>query len=76
MGDPSACFGVLDDDNRQVLRIEADACLPVRRVIRVVGQLEESRDLPSMIRAGNGPEVIRPSLDTWCKDRTITLAFA
>jgi len=68
-------LNVLDDYNRQVLRIEADTCLPARRVIRVLEQLEESRGLPSMIRVDNGPEFISQSLDMWCKDRNITLAF-
>jgi len=68
-------MNVLDDYNRQVLRIEADTCLPARRVIRVLEQLEESRGLPSMLRVDNGPEFISQSLDAWCKDRKITLAF-
>jgi len=68
-------LNVLDDYNRQVLRIEADTCLPARRVIRVLEQLEESCGLPSMIRVDNGPEFISHRLDTWCKDRKITLAF-
>ena len=68
-------LNVLDDYNRQVLRIAADTCLPARRVIRILEQLEESRGLPSMIRVDNGPEFISQSLDTWCKDRKITLAF-
>jgi putative transposase len=68
-------LNVLDDYNRQVLRIEADTCLPARRVVRVLEQLEESRGLPSMIRVDNGPEFISQRLDTWCKDRNITLAF-
>ena len=68
-------LNVLDDDNRQVLRIEADTCIPARQVIRAPKQLEESRGLPSMIRVDNGPEFISQSLDAWCKDRKITLAF-
>ena len=72
--DRSVCFGVLDDYNQQVLRIEADTCLPACRVIRVLEQLEESRGFPSMIRVENGPEFISQRLDTWCNDRKITLA--
>jgi putative transposase len=68
-------LNVLDDYNRQVLRIEADTRLPARRVIRVLEQLEESRGLPSMIRVDNGPEFISQRLDTWCKDRKIRLAL-
>jgi len=74
-GRPFRMLNVLDDYNRQVLRIEADTCLPAQRVIRVLEQLEESRGLPSTIRVDNGPEFISQCLDRWCKDRKITLAF-
>ncbi len=68
-------LNVIDDFNRQVLRIESDTSLPALRVIRVLEQLEESRGLPEMIRVDNGPEFISHKLDAWCKDHNITLAF-
>lgn len=68
-------LNVIDDYNRQVLRIEAGTSLPALRVIRVLEQLEESRGLPAMIRVDNGPEFISHKLDAWCKDRGITLAY-
>ena len=68
-------LNVIDDYNREVLRIEADTCLPALRVIRVLEQLEQSRGLPSMLRVDNGPEFISHKLDAWCKERKITLAF-
>jgi len=68
-------LNIIDDFNRQVLRIETDTSLPAMRVIRVLEQLEESRGLPQMIRVDNGPEFISHRLDVWCKDRNITLAF-
>ena len=68
-------LNVVDDYSWQVLRIEADTCLPARRVTRALEQLEESRGLPSMIRVDNGLEFISQRLDRWCKDRKITLAF-
>lgn len=68
-------LNIIDDFNRQVLRIETDTSLPAMRVIRVLEQLEESRGLPQMIRVDNGPEFISHRLDVWCKERKITLAF-
>lgn len=68
-------LNVIDDYNRQVLRMEADTSLPSLRVIRVLEQLEESRGLPTMIRVDNGPEFISHKLDAWCKERKITLAY-
>ena len=66
-------LNVLDDYNRQMLRIEpvlhieADTCLPARRVIQVLEQFEESRGLSSTLRVDNGPEFISRRFDTWCK---------
>ncbi len=68
-------LNVVDDFNRQVLRIETDTSLPSERVIRVLEQLKESYGLPGMIRVENGPEFISNKLDAWCKDNKITLAF-
>lgn len=68
-------LNVLDDFNRQVLRIETDTSLPALRVIRVLEQLKEVRGLPNMIRVDNGPEFISHRLDAWCKDHKITLAY-
>jgi len=67
-------LNVLDDYNRQILRIEGDTCLSAQRVIRAFEQLEESRERPSMLCVDNA-EFISLSLDTWCKDRKITLAY-
>jgi len=68
-------LNILDDFNRQVLRIETDTSLPSRRVIRVLNQLEESYGLPDMIRVDNGPEFVSHKLDAGCKERKIILAF-
>lgn len=61
-------LNVLDDYNREVLRMEPDTSLPALRVIRVLEQLKECRGVPRMIRVDNGPEFISAKLDCWCKD--------
>ena len=43
---------VIDDFNREVLRIEIDTSLPSRRLVRVLEQLE--RGLPDVLRTDNG----------------------
>ncbi len=68
-------LNVIDDYNREVLRIETDTSLPALRVIRVLEQLKESRGLPAMIRVDNGPEFVSHKLDAWCKDHKVTLAY-
>lgn len=68
-------LNILDDYNRQVLRIEADTSLPALRVIRALDQLKETRGLPQMLRVDNGPEFISRRLDAWCKEHRVMLAF-
>lgn len=68
-------LNIVDDFNRQVLRIEPDVSIPADRVIRVLDQLRASRGLPEMIRVDNGPELISTKLDIWCRQQNVTLAF-
>lgn len=68
-------LNIIDDYNREVLRIETDTTLPTARVIRVLEQIESYRGLPKMIRVDNGPEFISAKLDIWCKEKNITLLF-
>lgn len=68
-------LNVVDDFNRQVLALEADLSLPALRVIRVLEYLKEFRGLPKMIRVDNGPEFISHTLDQWCRNHQISLAY-
>lgn len=51
-----------DEGTREVLAIEVDTSLPAARVIRVLEQLKNSRELPSQIRVDNGPEFVSTKL--------------
>jgi putative transposase len=68
-------LNILDDYNREMLRIVADISLPALRVTRALEELAQERGLPQMIRVDNGPEFISRQLDVWCRDRKIQLAF-
>lgn len=68
-------LNIIDDYNREMLRIEADTSLPALRVIRTLEELVRERGVPEMIRVDNGPEFISSQLDAWCKDHKIGLAF-
>lgn len=68
-------LNILDDYNREVLKIETDTSLPTQRVIRALSEIALKRGLPKMIRVDNGPEFISCKLELWCKERNIQLIF-
>jgi len=68
-------LNIIDDYNREVLSIEADTSMPTLRIIRTLEQLKETRGLPEMIRADNGPEFISYRLDAWCRENRVQLIF-
>ncbi len=68
-------FNVLDDFNREALAIEIDTSLTSERLIRVLGQLEQERGLPDMLRTDNGPEFLGGVFTRWCKDHGIFIDY-
>jgi putative transposase len=68
-------FNVLDDFNREALRIEIDTSLPARRIVRALDELIEIRGKPEMLRMDNGPELISAELEAWARKHGIRLLF-
>ena len=68
-------FAVLDEWSRESLAIEVDISLPGERVTRVLGRLHETRGLPVVIQADNGPELRGQVLDQWAYDHGVHLQF-
>lgn len=68
-------FNVMDDYNRQALRIEIDTSLPAARVIRALDQLIELRGKPKRLRMDNGPEFVSKALADWAQRHEVTLQF-
>ena len=68
-------FNVLDDFNREALRIEIDTSLPARRIVRALTELIEIRGRPSMLRMDSGPELISGDLGTWARLHAVELRF-
>jgi len=66
-------FNVIDEFNREALRIEIDTSLPAARVIRALNELVEVRGAPLSIRLDNGPEFIAHALAEWAKTKGIAL---
>jgi putative transposase len=68
-------FNVLDDFNREALRIEIDTSLPATRVIRAFDELIQMRGKPKRIRLDNGPEFVSQAFERWAKQQAIDLQF-
>jgi putative transposase len=68
-------FNVLEDFNREALRIEIDTNLPARRVVRALDELIELRGKPAVLRVDNGPEFIGDELEKWARRHGIERRF-
>lgn len=68
-------FNVIDDFNREALRIEIDTSLPARRVVRALDELIEIRGKPAGLRMDNGPELISDELEKWARRHGIERRF-
>lgn len=66
-------FNVIDEFNREGLRIEIDSSLPAARVIRALNELVEVSGAPLSIRLDNGPEFIANTLAEWAQSKGIAL---
>jgi len=68
-------FNVIDDYNREALRIEVDTSLPAARVVRALDELIELRGKPKRLRLDNGPELISVALGEWARNHRVELSF-
>lgn len=66
-------FNVIDEFNRECLRIEIDTGLPAARVVRALDELVQIRGAPRTIRLDNGPEFIAQVLTQWAQSKGIEL---
>jgi len=56
-GRPFRTLNVIDEGNRDALRIECETSIPSARLVRAMNQLFEVVYPPLAIRMGNGPEM-------------------
>jgi putative transposase len=68
-------FNVIDDYNREALRIEIDTSLPASRVAHSLEELIELKGKPKRLRFDNGPELISVALQQWALRHGIELQF-
>lgn len=60
-------LNILDDYNREALRIAVGYSFPAEEVVRIVSELCEWRGAPQQIRTDNGPEFIAQVFEEFCK---------
>ena len=74
-GRPFRTLNVIDEGNREALRIECGTSIPSVRLVRVMDQLLELYDKPEAIRMDNGPELTSQSFEEWAEKHKIRLIF-
>ena len=68
-------LNIIDDFNRESLKIEVDTSLPALRVQRALDEIVKLRGLPANIRSDNGPEFISHLMQSWCEDNKVSWHF-
>jgi putative transposase len=68
-------LNIIDDYNREALKIEPYFSITSTRVISIVERLVLEKGKPKAIRVDNGPEFIAIALKEWTEDKNIELQF-
>jgi putative transposase len=68
-------LNVIDEANREGLRIECGKSIPSARVVRVMTELVEVYGRPDAIRLDNGPEFTADTFVDWAKEQGIALLY-
>ena len=68
-------LNIIDDFNREALRIEPYFSIGSNLVTKILERLAIERGNPKSIRVDNGPEFISSALSEWCLDKGIKLMY-
>ena len=68
-------FNVIDDFNREGLRIEVDVSLTAQRIVRVLEQLIVVRGRPERLRVDHGPEFTSALFVAWGEANGVHLEY-
>jgi len=68
-------LNVIDEGNREALRVECGKSIPSARVVRVMEQLVEVYGKPDAIRLDNGPEFTADKFTDWAERNRIKLLY-
>lgn len=74
-GRPFRTLNVIDEGNREALRIECGRSIPATRVVRVMKELIEVYGKPRAIRLDNGPEMTAEAFVQWAREEGIALWY-
>ena len=72
---PFRTLNVIDEGNREALRIECGTSISANRLTRVMSELVEVYGKPRAIRLDNGPEMTSHQFTDWAHDNGIELLF-
>jgi putative transposase len=68
-------FNVIDDYNRECLKIKVAISIPATRVAACLDSIALTRGYPFEIRIDNGPEFISNTFKSWAKEHKVNLHF-
>ena len=74
-GRPFRTLNVIDEGNREALRVECGTSIPSARLLRAMNQLIEVYGIPKAIRLDNGPEMTSEAFIEWAREKGIELLF-
>ena len=68
-------LNVIDEGNREALRIECGSSIPSTRLLRVLDELVDFYGKPLAIRMDNGPEMTSAKFVSWAEQQGIELRY-
>ena len=68
-------LNIIDDYNREALKIEPYFSISSQRVIAILERVIIEKGKPKTIRVDNGPEFISLAMHEWCIEKSIRLQF-
>lgn len=68
-------LNVIDEGNREALRIECGSSIPSSRLLRVLEELVDFYGKPQAIRMDNGPEMTSAKFVSWAEQQGIELRY-
>jgi putative transposase len=72
-GKPFRTLNVIDEGNREAMRIECGTSTPSGRLVRVIDQLFEVYGKPQAMRMDNGPEMTSQGFADWAERHGVKL---